>query len=313
MLTLRILFTLAIACSTLPACTSLRFVEVPSENQSGRVDYVILHFTSVDFEESLHLLTQRTERPVSSHYLVPENGDPSYPHRHLKVYRLVEEDQRAWHAGRSYWRGNTNLNNRTIGIEIVNRAKCFGDDPELAMKDPEVYCEFPTYDAEQIDLAIDLLRDILRRHPNIDPDDILAHSDIAPNRKLDPGPSFPWKTLYERGIGAWYDEETVKRYRSDFETDPMKLLLLQKALVAYGYDVDETGELDERTHLALRAFQMHFRPSNWSGQPDAETAAILFALLEKYRPRSLEALLNSVSTITRVHQVSPSHKLRYES
>ena len=313
MLTLRILFTLAIACSTLPACTSLRFVEVPSENQSGRVDYVILHFTSVDFEESLHLLTQRTERPVSSHYLVPEDGDPSYPHRRLKVYRLVEEDQRAWHAGRSYWRGNTNLNNRSIGIEIVNRAACSAEDPGLVMDDPASLCVFPEYDSEQIDLVIDLIEDILRRHPNIDPDDVLAHSDIAPNRKLDPGPSFPWRRLYEHGIGAWYDVETVRRYRSRFKTHPVELFLLQKALVTYGYEAQETGKLDKHTYLALRAFQMHFRPSNWSGQPDAETAAILFALLEKYRPRSLEALLNPDSRGTPVHQVSPSHKLRYES
>ena len=105
---------------------------------------------------------------------------PTYPHHRLKVYRLVDEDQRAWHAGRSYWRGNSNLNNRSIGIEIVNRARCIGDDPELVMEDPATYCEFPRYDEEQIELVIELVLDILRRHPNIDPDDILAHSDIAP-------------------------------------------------------------------------------------------------------------------------------------
>ena len=295
------------------ACTSLRYVELDSENQSGRVDYLIVHYTSEDFGESLRLLTERTDRPVSSHYLVPERSDPTYPHHRLKVYRLVEEDQRAWHAGRSYWRGNSNLNNRSIGIEIVNRARCIGGDPELVMEDPATYCEFPRYDEEQIELVIELVLDILRRHPNIDPDDILAHSDIAPNRKLDPGPAFPWRRLYEHGIGAWYDEETVRRYRSRFETHPVELFLLQKALVAYGYEVQETGKLDEHTYLALRAFQMHFRPSNWSGQPDSETAAILFALLEKYRPRSLEALLNPDSMGTRVQQISPSHKLRYES
>ena len=291
------------------ACSSLRFVDIISENQSGRVDYLIMHYTSENFAESLRLLTERTERPVSSHYLVPENGDPSYPHRRLKVYRLVQEHQRAWHAGRSYWRGNTNLNNRTIGIEIVNQAKCAADDSALVMADPPTYCEFPRYDPQQIELVIDLIADILRRHPNIDPDDILAHSDIAPNRKLDPGPTFPWRNLYERGIGAWYDEERVRYYSEHFKTRPLKLRLLQKALAAYGYDVKETGELDTRSRFAIRAFQMHFRSSDWSGQPDVETAAILFALLEKYRPRALEELVETNVVDNRSPTKLPFHTI----
>ena len=264
-----------------------------SENQSGRVAYVILHFTSVDFAESLRLLTERTERPVSSHYLVPESGDLSYPRRRLAVYRLVDEDQRAWHAGKGFWRGVTDLNSRSIGIEIVNRSECNAVDLDRVMQDPEAYCEFRTFDDEQIELVIKLITDILRRHPSIEPDDILAHSDIAFNRKLDPGPTFPWRTLYDRGIGAWYDEDTVARYRSQFESQPVDLVLLQKGLAAYGYDVEDTGELDERTRYAIRAFQMHFRPSNWSGQPNAETMAIIFSLLEKYRPETLRALLET--------------------
>lgn len=264
------------------------FVDVVSENQSGRVKYLVIHYTTTDFAESLHLLTERTERPVSSHYLVPERGDPSYPHRRVKVYRLVEEDQRAWHAGRSFWRGDTDLNTRSIGIEIVNRSACESVDLASAMEDPEAFCEFREYDDEQIDLVIDLVLDILRRHPSIDPINILAHSDVAPDRKLDPGPTFPWRKLYDRGIGAWYDEDTVQRYLKHFDVRPLDLLLLQKALAVYGYDVDESGELDTRTRLAIRAFQLHFRPSNWSGQPDAETVAILFALLEKYRPNFLK-------------------------
>ena len=272
-----------------------------------------MHYTSENFAESLRLLTERTERPVSSHYLIPESGDISYPHRRLKVYRLVQENQRAWHAGRSYWRGNTNLNNRSIGIEIVNRAECEAEDPALVMEDPEVLCVFPMYDAEQMELVIDLVLDILQRHPNIDPDDILAHSDIAPNRKLDPGPIFPWHRLYQNGIGAWYDDDTVQRYLKHFGTQPVDLRLLQKALHSYGYDVAETGELDTPTRYAIRAFQMHFRPSNWSAVPDVETAAILFALLEKYRPRSLEELAQTDPLGTRVLQVLPSHNLRSES
>lgn len=289
------------------ACTSLRFVDIVSENQSGRVDYVILHYTSVDFAESLRLLTQRTERRVSSHYLVPENGDLSYPHRQLKVYQLVEEDQRAWHAGRSDWRGHTDLNSRSIGIEVVNRAECSADDPSLVMDDPQAACEFPSYDAEQIQLLIDLILGILQRHPDIDPANILAHSDIAIDRKLDPGPLFPWRQLYDRGIGAWYDEDRVHHFRARFAEQPLDLHLLQRALAAYGYDIVETGELDKRTRYVVRAFQMHFRPSNWSGQPDTDTAAILFALLEKYRAQSLKQLLNASSAQFPSHQVRLTH------
>ena len=274
-------------------CTSLRFVDVGSENQSGRVDYVIVHYTSVDFAESLRLLTQRTERRVSSHYLVPERGDRSYPHRRLKVYRLVDEHRRAWHAGYSYWRGHTDLNSRSIGIEVVNRAECVADNPVLVMEDPKSFCEFPPYDSEQIELVIDLMLDILQRHPNIDPVNILAHSDVAIERKLDPGPAFPWRQLYDRGIGAWYDEESAQKYREHFKNDPIDLRLLQNALAAYGYDVEETGKLDRRTRFAIRAFQMHFRPSDWSGQPDVDTAAILFALLQKYRPKAIERLITA--------------------
>lgn len=303
----RVLSVSFLASCTLLACTSLRFVNVISENQSGRVDYLIIHFTSVNFADSLRLLTQRTERPVSSHYLVPENGDPSYPHRRLKVFRLVDENQRAWHAGRSYWRGSTNLNTRSIGIEVVNRADCTADDSALVIENPEAFCEFPSYDTEQIELVIDLIENILQRHPNIDPIDILAHSDIAPNRKLDPGPSFPWRQLYDHGIGAWYDDETIRRYLRQFELQPVNLRSFQKALAAYGYDVVETGELDTRTRYAIRAFQMHFRASSWSGQPDTETAAILFALLDKYRPRTLETLVKSSPVGQRAHRIQRLH------
>ena len=289
----RALLLSVLASCALLACTPLRFVDAVSENQSGRIHHVVIHFTSADFAESLRLLTERTERPVSAHYLVPENGDPSYPRRRLRVYRLVDDDQRAWHAGQSHWHGETALNGSSIGIEIVNRSSCVPEVPGNEPVTPEDRCEFLDYDPEQIELLIELALDILRRHPGIDPVDIVGHSDIALDRRLDPGPKFPWSRLYEHGIGAWYDEDTARRYRERFESQPPALALLQRGLAAYGYDVDDTGEHDARTQLALRAFQMHFRPSDWSGQPDAETAAIVFALLEKYRPRSLDALLEA--------------------
>ena len=282
-----------LASFALLACSPLRFVDVASENQSSRIRHVVMHFTSVDFARSMRMLTERTERPVSAHYLVPENGDPTYPHRRLRVYRLVEEEHRAWHAGRSHWNGDDALNASSIGIEIVNRSACspvpLGAEPDP----PEDRCEFHDFDAEQIDLVIELVLDILERHPHIDPVNVLGHSDIAPDRRLDPGPKFPWRRLHEHGIGAWYDDDTVDRYRERFEAQPPTLALLQLALRAYGYDVDETGEHDPQTQVALVAFQMRFRPSDWSGLPDVETAAIAFALLEKYRPQALSRLLDS--------------------
>ena len=282
-----------LASFALLSCSSLRFVNVASENQSSRIRHIVVHFTSVDFAESMRMLTERSGRPVSAHYLVPENGDPSYPRRRLRVYRLVDEERRAWHAGRSHWNGDESLNGSSIGIEIVNRSACapvtLGSEPDP----PQDRCEFHDFDAEQIDLVIELMLDILQRHPGIDPADIVAHSDIAPGRRLDPGPTFPWRRLYEHGIGAWPDDDTADRHRQRFNEQPPTLALLQRGLRAYGYDVDDTGEHDPRTQTALRSFQMHFRPSDWSGKPDAQTAAILFALLEKYRPRALARLLNS--------------------
>ena len=287
----RALLATVLASCALLACTSLRFVDTISENQSSRIGHIVIHFTSADFAESMRLLTERTERPVSAHYLVPESGDPTYPRQRLRVYRLVGEDQRAWHAGQSHWRGENALNGSSIGIEIVNRSGCVAVPPINEPGTPEDRCEFLDYDADQIELVIELALDILGRHPGIDPVDIVGHSDIAPDRRLDPGPKFPWRRLYEHGIGAWYDEDTAQRYLERFEAQPPTLALLQRGLAAYGYDVDDTGEHDARTRFALRAFQMHFRPSDWSGQPDAETAAIVFALIEKYRPQSLDALL----------------------
>ena len=252
-----------------------------------RVDHLVLHFTGVDFAESMRLLTQRTGTPVSVHYVVPESGDATYTGRELRVQRLVDEQRSAWHAGNSSWRGVTALNARSIGIEIVNRSQCVPIDPESTVQTPEDQrCTFLDYDAEQIALVVELAQDIIARNPGIDPEDVVGHADIAPERRVDPGPRFPWRALYDAGVGAWFDDETVAEYRRQFSSEPPGIALIQRALRAYGYEVGETGVLDAQTRFALRAFQMHFRPADWSARPDAETVAILFALIEKYRPRA---------------------------
>ena len=273
----------------LTACGPLRIVDVPAEAQSERIDHLVIHYTGETYAESMRLLTQRTEIPVSAHYVVPAPNDPTYPRRALRVHRLVDEAQRAWHAGRSYWAGSTSLNARSIGIEIVNTSSCTYIEPNLEPDAPtNQRCEFREFAPEQIELVIALSLDILERNPSIDPEDVVGHGDIAPDRRVDPGPTFPWQTLYEHGIGAWPDDETVAVYRARFESEPLDVPLLQRALGAYGYEIEETGEIDTQTQFVLRVFQAHFRPSNWSGQPDVETAAILFSLIEKYRPDALE-------------------------
>lgn len=267
------------------------FIDVPSHNHSSRVDYLVIHHTSEDFAESLRLLTQPTDNPVSSHYLIPETGDETYTRGSLKVHRLVEEYRRAWHAGHSYWHEEESLNDRSIGIEIVNKTYCEFIDPDFEERSVENQkCYFLDYPDEQIALLIDLLQDILSRYPDLDPVDVVGHSDIAPDRKIDPGPLFPWKLLYEAGIGAWYDDETLSKYRQKFDAGLPSISTVQRALHSYGYRIIQTGSLDAQTNLVIRSFQMHFRPTGISGDIDTESAAVLFALLEKYRPDSLVEL-----------------------
>jgi len=264
-------------------------VDAPSANQDSRVKYLVLHFTSEVFAESLRLLTEPAGPGVSAHYLVPEPRDDTYPGQRLRVYRLVPESRRAWHAGVSHWGNAAALNSASIGIEIVNRSRC-EDDPAEGGEPPPSSCRFLDFPEEQVQLVIRLARDVLMRNPDIDAANVVGHADIAADRRVDPGPAFPWHRLYENGIGAWYDDETVARYRALFDSAMPGLTLEQRALAAYGYRIAETGTNDVQTRFVVRAFQMHFRPSNWNGCIDAETAAILFALLEKYRPDELQAL-----------------------
>jgi N-acetylmuramoyl-L-alanine amidase len=259
-------------------------VDVPSANQSSRINFLVIHFTSEHFAESMRLLTQPTDRPVSVHYLVPEPGDETYDRERLLVHRLVHEPRRARHAGVSYWAASQSMNNSSIGIEIVNQSRCEDIDPEAERTPENQVCTFR------------LAKYILDRNPDIEPIDVVGHADIAPDRRLDPGPKFPWKRLYENGIGAWYDDDTFERYFATFVNEPPGLRMLQRGLAALGYRIEETGEDDVQTRFVVRAFQMRFRPAKWGGGIDTETAAILFALLEKYRPESLEELSKQKDT-----------------
>lgn len=276
----------------LTGCGGLPVVEVPSANYSYRVDYVVLHFTSESFADSLRILTRDSDNPVSSHYLVPETGDETYDHRSLRIYQLVPESERAWHAGQSYWHGEESLNDRSIGIEIVNRSYCRDNDPLTETPTPEDQtCSFLDYSEDQLTLVVELVNDIVNRYPDLDPVDVIGHGDISTVRRVDPGPKFPWKRLYDNGVGAWYDDDTVDKYQQHFTQKLPQISAIQRALRAYGYDVVITGLEDPQTRFAVRAFQIHFRPGDFSATIDVETVAILFALLEKYRRDELELLL----------------------
>lgn len=234
-----------------------------------------MHYTAGNFKSSLEELT---EGPVSSHYLVPEG--PMDNQR--KVFELVPEVERAWHAGVSAWQDRSNLNDTSIGVEIVN----------LGYKDEagkRTWFPFPDY---QVETVIELAKDIVDRY-KIEPTRVVGHGDIAPGRKVDPGPVFPWKKLYENGIGAWFDDGTKNdaenTLNNNITPDTVDILWVQKNMRTYGYPIEITGQLDKQTTEVIMEFQMHFRPSNFSGVPDAETCAILHALVSKYYPK--EALL----------------------
>jgi len=179
----------------------------------------------------------------------------------------VEQGGRAWNAGDSQWQGRTWLNSSSIGIELVNRGYIEGEQGRLWYPYPD----------EQIDALIALLKDIMHRH-GLKPGVVVGHSDIAPQRKVDPGPLFPWKRLADAGLVPWPDAAVMARQRSLYALQLPDVAWFQTQLAAQGYKVPEHGHLDPETRNVIAAFQMKYRPARFDGEPDAETAAILAAL-----------------------------------
>lgn len=219
-------------------------IDRPSPNHAPRpegasIDILVLHYTELPLQESLDILSDDTrEGRVSAHYVLAEDGT---------TFRLVPEERVAWHAGRSYWRGREMLNATSIGIEIVN---LHGDRHD--------------YPARQIDALIELCHGILARHPAIEPRNVVGHSDIAPQRKIDPGRRFPWKTLADAGIGLWPAGDPRPLFG-----EPVA------ALQRYGY----APPIAVPPREIVKAFQRHFRPARIDGMPDPETRSLLAALL----------------------------------
>lgn len=232
-----------------------------------RVRFLVLHYTALDFAASVAALTGGNR---SVHYLIPDPADPAYRAAGfgaLRVFGLVAEGERAWHAGDSHWRGRDGLNDTSIGIELVNRA----DDRH-----------FPPFAPAQIAAVIGLARDLLMRYPEIDAGNVVGHGDIAYLRRRDPGPRFPWHRLHRCGIGAWPRAADVARWRRQFTHAGLPdAAALAEAFVRYGY-APPAGPAALRALVS--AFQMHFRPACHDGRPDTETCAILFALNDRHAP-----------------------------
>ena len=215
----------------------------------GRVDMLILHYTGMrSAQESLDRLCD-TAAKVSAHYQIDEDGT---------VWRLVAEEKRAWHAGISSWRGRSDINNYSVGIELVNPGHEFG------------YRPFPE---PQMAALTELAGGILSRHP-IPPRQVLGHSDVAPLRKQDPGELFDWPGLARAGIGFWPDFLATK-----IKTLP-SLVEIQASLRQIGYSCPKSGALDAETTAAITAFQRHYRPEHCDGVLDRETAGRIAVLAQ---------------------------------
>ncbi|MDR2235381.1 MAG: N-acetylmuramoyl-L-alanine amidase [Chryseobacterium sp.] len=242
----------------------------PAIAQNFRQRYLILHYTALADDKSITVLTQQG---VSAHYLVNNTGDN-------EIYQLVDENKRSYHAGVSAWRNDKNLNDTSIGIEIVNT----GYTADAAGK--RIFAPFSD---EQVKKVAALAKDIITRY-QIPATNVLAHADIAPTRKQDPGPQFPWKRLYDQyQIGMWYDEATKQNFLTQAQVDLAAkyndasfIFNIQTALQKFGYALEFSGKWDDATKKTIEAFQYHFRPQNYDGIMDAETWAILQALMQKY-------------------------------
>jgi N-acetylmuramoyl-L-alanine amidase len=233
---------------------------VPSPNHGERVggqkpDMIILHYTGMETAAAALDWLCREESQVSCHYFVHEDG---------RVDQLVAEDRRAWHAGKSVWKSETDINSRSIGIEIANAGHPGG---------------LPDFPPAQIDAVVELCRNCGERW-SIAPERVLAHSDVAPIRKVDPGEKFPWERLHSAGVGHWVPAAPIgggRFFQRGDQGQPVEAI--QTMLSLYGYGIEVTGIFCEKTEGAVAAFQRHFRQSQVDGIADISTLDTLHRLL----------------------------------
>lgn len=217
---------------------------------------LVMHYTGLPtVEKSIEILS-RPDCKVSCHYVVDLDG---------RVTQMVAESMRAWHAGVSSWHGETDINSYSIGIEIQN----VGHNRD-----------YPDFPAPQMEMVRDLARDIISRH-SIPPQNVVAHSDIAPGRKTDPGEKFNWAWLHRHGVGHWVTGADVATNESSIQPGDCgeRIKNFQSRLKQYGYGIEVTGCHDACSVIVTTAFQRHFRPECFDGCVDAETDARIAALL----------------------------------
>ncbi|HEX3916657.1 MAG TPA: N-acetylmuramoyl-L-alanine amidase [Caulobacteraceae bacterium] len=233
-------------------------IAAPSPNfnaRTGPPDMLVLHYTGMQTGEAALARLCDPAAKVSSHYLVEEDG---------RVFTLVPEARRAWHAGKSFWKGETDINAASVGIEIVNPGHEWG------------YRAFPE---AQVEAVLELTQAIRSRW-TIPDARILGHSDVAPDRKEDPGELFPWKRLAEAGHGLWAEPGPgAGAPLAEGETG-VGVFTLQAGLTRLGYDSAPSGTYDAATAAIVRAFQRHWRPARVDGVADGETRARLMAVLK---------------------------------
>ena len=232
-------------------------IPAPSPNfdaRSAPPDMIVLHYTGMASGEAALARLRDPEAKVSAHYLIEEDG---------RVFALVAEARRAWHAGVSFWKGEDDVNAASIGIELVNPGHEGG------------YRAFP---AQQIGALLELLGEIRERW-DVPDGRILGHSDVAPDRKMDPGELFPWKHLAEAGHGLWVEPPAAPGPPLALGDDGTGVFALQAGLTRLGYDSAPSGQFDASTQAIVTAFQRHWRPERVDGVADGETRARLVHLL----------------------------------
>jgi N-acetylmuramoyl-L-alanine amidase len=232
----------------------------PSPNHNERkgkpIDSIVLHYTGMESADAALDLLCDPVHEVSSHYLVAADG---------QAFQLVPEERRAWHAGRGTWAGETDMNARSIGIEMANAGHKYGT---------------PPFEDAQIETVIALCRDIAMRY-RISPQRILGHSDIAVGRKIDPGEIFPWARLAAAGVGHWVEPAPLGMEGRSLQHDDRgpDVTELQQGLASYGYGIAVTGTYDDATSMVVTAFQRHFRPALVHGIADPSTRDTLARLV----------------------------------
>ncbi len=232
-------------------------IEAPSPNFDARKappSMIVLHYTGMQTGEGALARLRDLQAKVSSHYLVEEDG---------RIFRLVPEERRAWHAGAGGWRDVTDVNGASIGIEIVNPGHEFG------------YRAFPDAQIEAVMALLEAIRD----RWSIEDRDIVGHSDTAPARKEDPGELFPWRRLAEAGHGLWSDADAAPGQPLGQGDEGPGVFVLQAGLKRLGYALPPSGKFDADTAQVVRAFQRHWRPEQVDGVADGQTRARLVALL----------------------------------